>query len=157
VRLTCFPLKDAGASSHIECNQSFEHNAVAPLCILKFHLTAAHTLTSITSSPHHKSSAISAMDSPIDAADCDGGDENISVCLRIRQFTPDEIARHDKVALTCTDGRTVTVRGKLPDRDDKDISCSYALTCALTQTTTQTFCNIYDRCADADLFAKRDV
>ncbi len=90
-----------------------------------------------------------AMDSLIDAADCDGGDENISVCLRIRQFTPDEISRHDKVALTCTDGKTVTVRGKLPDRDDKDISCSYALTCALTQTCSQS--EMFERCGIRDL------
>jgi hypothetical protein len=89
------------------------------------------------------------MDPLIDAADCDGGDENISVCLRIRQFTGDEISRHDKVALTCTDGRTVTVRGKLPDRDDKEISCSYALTCALTQTCSQS--EMFDRCGIRDL------
>jgi hypothetical protein len=89
------------------------------------------------------------MDSLIDVIDCDGGDENISVCLRIRQFTADEIARNDKVALTCSDGRTVTVRGKLPDREDKDISCSYTLTCALSQTCSQS--EMFDRCGIRDL------
>jgi hypothetical protein len=89
------------------------------------------------------------MTSVIDLVDCDGGDENISVCLRIRPFTSDEIARNDKVALTCSDGRTVTVRGKLPDRDDKDISCSYMLTCALTQTCSQS--EMFERCGIRDL------
>jgi hypothetical protein len=89
------------------------------------------------------------MDSVIEMGDGDGGDENISVCLRIRQFTPDELSRNDKIALTCSDGRTVTVRGKLPDRDDKDISCSYTLTCALSQTCTQS--EVFERCGIREL------
>jgi hypothetical protein len=89
------------------------------------------------------------MDSLTEMADGDGGDENISVCLRIRQFTADELSRHDKVALTCSDGRTVTVRGKLPDRDDKDISCSYTLTCALSQSCTQS--EMFERCGIREL------
>ena len=127
------------------------------LCVLTFrgiaHLDALIRVGSLNIPTYNQASELRTssvlMDSQVDVADFDGGDENISVCLRIRQFTPDELSRNDKLALTCSDGKTVMVRGKLPDRDDKDVSCSYALTCALTQTCSQS--EMFDRCGIRDL------